>query len=83
MAFTREPSRAPTAIADVSMQLYDPDPTGSEVASASFSVQVAMSDGSVMVRTGDLAPHITTAQRNSLLAFMAALRTKAIAEILT
>lgn len=82
MAFTKEPSRVPAAIAAISIQLYDPDPTGSEVASSSFSVQVVMSDGSLVVRTGDLAPHITVAQRNSLLTFMAAMRTKAVAEIL-
>lgn len=82
MAFQEEASRVATAIAAISVELYQPDPTGSEVAGANYSVQVRFSDGSIAVRTGDLVPHITVAQRNALLSFMGTLRTQAIAEFL-
>ena len=82
MAFTREPTRTPEAIEDISVELFQPNPAGDEVAGATYSVQVRMSDGSIVVRTGDLTPHITQAQIDSLLGFMTTLRAKAIAEFL-
>lgn len=82
MAFTIEPTRTPTAIGDISIDLFDPDPIGTEAKGATFSVQVRMSDGSVVVRTGNLLPHITAAQRNALQNFMASLRAQAAAEFL-
>lgn len=82
MAFDKEGSRTPVAIADISIQLFDPDPTGVEQQGATFSVQIRMSDGSLVVRTGDLVEQITVAQRNALMGFMASLRQQAIAQIL-
>jgi hypothetical protein len=82
MAFTQEPVRTPVAIADISIQLFDPDPTGTETARALYSVQVRYNTGEVRALTGDLVPHLTTQEINSLLAFMATLRTRAIAQIL-
>lgn len=82
MAFAREASRVPVAIADMEVRLFDPDPLGTETAGAAYSVQIRMSDGSIVTRSGDLVPHISAAQRNSLLSFMQTLRTKAIAEFL-
>ena len=82
MAFNKAPSAVPVAIADLSIEILSPDPIGSESASASYSVQVKHTDGSLKVLTGDLSPHLTTAQINGLLALMAALRVKAVAEIL-
>ncbi len=82
MAFSREAARVPVAIAGISVQLYSPDPTGYEVAAASYSVQVRYNDGTISVLTGDLVPHLTPAQVNGLLAFLADMRAKAIAEIL-
>lgn len=82
MAFTEEVSRTPTAIEDISIELFSPNPAGEGVAAASYSVQVRFSDSSIVVRTGDLVPHITTAQINALLGFMASLRTQAIAQFL-
>lgn len=82
MAFSKEPVRTPTGIADIEVRLYSPDPTSEAQSGASFAVQVRYSDGSVKVLTGDLVPHLTTQQINSLLSFMAAMRTKAVAEIL-
>lgn len=82
MAFPKEAVRTPVSIADISIDLFDPDPTGTEAKAASFTVQVRMSDGSTVVRTGNLLLHITTAQRNSLQNFMTNLRAQAVAESL-
>lgn len=82
MAFVREPVKTPNAIGDIGIELFNPDPTGTGVAGATYSVQVRYSDGSLSVLTGNLVPHLTQAQINSLLAFTAAMRTKAVAEIL-
>lgn len=82
MAFPTEPVRTPVDIADISIQLFDPEPGSGGVAAASYSVQVRYNTGEIKVRQGDLVPHLTQTQINSLLAFMAAMRTKANAEIL-
>lgn len=82
MAFPTEATRTPTAIADISVELFSPDPTGSAVAGARYSVQIRMSDGSVVVRAGDLTPQLTQPQITQLLAFMATLRVKAADEFL-
>jgi hypothetical protein len=82
MAFTTEVARVAEAIEDISIELFHPNPAGEEVAGATYSVQVRMSDGSIVVRTGDLVPHITVSQRNALLDFMATLRQQAIDQFL-
>jgi len=79
MAFSRENTATPQSIRDISIQITDLV-NGSKA--ATFSVQVLMSDGTMRVRTGDLVPHITTAQRDGLLNFIAALRTQAAGQIL-
>jgi hypothetical protein len=80
--FNRENVKTPVAIADVEVHLYSPDPAGSEVAAAAYTVQVKYSTGEVRVLTGNLTPLLTQAQINGLLSFMADMRAKAIAEIL-
>lgn len=82
MAFPKEAVRIPVAVSDISIQLYSPDPTGSETARAEYSVQVRYSDNSVRVVAGDLVPHLSQAQINGLLNFVADMRTKANTEIL-
>jgi hypothetical protein len=82
MAFIQEPVRTATAIGDLFVTLYDADPTSGEVDGASYRVLVKFNDGSIVVRTGDLVPHLTQAQISSLLGFMAVLRQKAIDEFL-
>ena len=76
MAFSKEPTRTPIAIADISIQLMSPDPTGTDTPTADFSVQVRYSDNTIRVLTGNLAPHLTQAQINALQSFMASLRTQ-------
>lgn len=79
MTFQPEISPTPASIADISIQLTDRlDGTKA----AEYSVQVQMSDGTLRVRTGDLLPHITTAQKNALIGFMATLRTQATGQML-
>lgn len=82
MAFTKEGVRTPIAIGGIEVRLFSPDPTGTEIAGAMFSVQVKMSDGSVKVLEGDLLPHLTAARKTSLNTFMTDLRAQAITEIL-
>jgi hypothetical protein len=68
--------------------LYDPGQgsTGvigvANVQGVSYAVRVGYSDGSQRVLSGDLVPHLSQAQINGLLSFVAAMRTKAVDEIL-
>jgi hypothetical protein len=80
--FDKQAARTPTAIGDLSIQLFSPDPTGTEQASASFSLQVKFNDGSLRIMTGDLQPHLSQAQITQLQSFMTTLRSKAVAEVL-
>lgn len=83
MAFTQEPTRTPQAIGSVVVILKDAfNEEGSPYQSAHFDIQVELSDGSVIVRRGDLVPHITPAQRSALMTFMEGLRTQAEQEVL-
>jgi len=82
MAWTQEPTITATGIETMVVILktnpLDPD----ETQSANFWLMVRRSDGSTKKLAGDLVPHITVAQRDGLLAFMASLRTQAEAEVL-
>jgi len=82
MAFPKEAVRIPIAVSDISIQLYSPDPTGNESPHAEYSVQVRHSDNSLRVVAGDLVPHLSQAQINGLLSFLADMRVKANNEIL-
>ncbi len=55
---------------------------GPEVQAVRFVAYIKRSDGSTITRSGDLWPHLTTTQRNQLLAFDAAMWTKANAEFI-
>jgi hypothetical protein len=82
MAFAREAVRTPTAIGNIEVHLLSPDPALSEAGTASFTVHVKYSDGSTRTLSGNLAPHLSNAQINGLLAFMSDMRVKAVNEIL-
>jgi hypothetical protein len=82
MAFAKESARTPVAIERIRVELTTHAPGSEGVPSAWYFVQVRFSNDSIEERTGDLIPHLTTAQTNQLLAFMATLRTKAISEFL-
>lgn len=78
MAFAQEQTRAAVAIQGISVELLALETS----AAASYRVEILMSDGTVVVRTGDLLPHLTPARVTSLNTFMADLRTKAVDEFL-
>ncbi len=82
MAFPLEPTRIPTAILDISIDLFDPDPLGSENQGVRYSVQIEFDNGAVAVRTGNLVPQLTPAQITQIQTFVADMRTKAVAEFL-
>ena len=82
-AFNEELTRVPVAITSISVVLKDTfDENGDPYQSAHYSVRVVFSDGSTVVRKGDLVQYITPQQRQGLLDFMSALRTQAIDEFL-
>lgn len=88
MAFDREPVRTPDSIGTIVVVLKDSFLTDEDgtvalpYQRASFQVNVVMDDGSMVVRKGDLAPHITPAQKQALMAFMSSLRVQANEQIL-
>lgn len=82
MAFTREATRTAAAVEVVSCTFVSPNPSSGASMSASFTVIIKFSDGSSETRNGDLLPHLTPAQTTTVTAFVASLRTKAIAEFL-
>ncbi len=82
MAFPLEPTRIPSSIRDISIDLFDPDPLGEEVQGVRYSVQVVFDNGEIGVRTGDLVPQLTAQQITDLQTFLAQMRTKAEAEFL-
>ena len=82
MAFPRQQARVPVAVADIEIRLYSPDPTGDETPGVSYEVQVRYDSGEVKVLRGNLVPHLTQAQIDALLNFVALMRTKAETEIL-
>lgn len=83
MAFQQEPTRTPVSIGNLVVILKDTwDEVGQPYQSAHFDIRVELSDGSEVVRRGDLVPHITQQQRQALMDFMAALRLQAMGEVL-
>ncbi len=84
MAFTQESTKTPASIGNVVVTLKDSldDGEGAPYQAAYYDVRIVMSDGSEVVRRGNLVPHITTAQRNALMDFMDALRVQAEGEFL-
>lgn len=81
MAFGREAAVVPVKIRDTATTLFDPDPTGTGKQSATVDIQIEMSDGSIIVRKFNLAEHFPAAM-SQLIALVAAIRTKAVNEIL-
>jgi len=83
-AFDPAVSRTPVAIRDLSVVLVDYVETGGEPAhqAARFEVQVEYDTGEIIVRQGNLVPHITSAQITALISFIAGLRAQAVEQIL-
>lgn len=82
MAFEEQSSRVPTSIGPMKIKLFDLNgqPAGM---SAAYTLEVLDQNGrELKVLSGDLVPHLTPAQINGLLQFMADLRAQAIAQVL-
>lgn len=83
MAFTTEPTVTATEIKSVTIHLVDYyDETATLQHTANFDLDVLRSDGSMKRIAGNLVPHITTVQRDALIAFMVALRSQAETQVL-
>lgn len=84
MAFPKQQAitHTPTAITDLVVILTSPDPRGQEQPSAAFEVGVLYTTGEIKNVSGDLAPHLTQAEINQLMSFMATLRTRAATQLL-
>jgi hypothetical protein len=83
--FDKAISRTPVAIRDLSVVLVDyveADEENPARQEARFEVQVEYDTGEIIVRQGNLVPHITTAQINALKAFLTSLRAQAVTQIL-
>ena len=89
MAFNQESADTPTSIGIIIVTLKDAITGGGETGddpyqSAGFRVEILDQNGSRMaMRNGNLAPHITPAQRTALMDFMDSLRVQAAAQILS
>jgi len=89
MAFTVEPTRAPSGLGNIIVTLKDAvakfDPLSGSTASyqsAHFQIEITMTDGGTVLRRGDLVPYITTPERLGLMTFMETLRARAASQIL-
>ena len=94
MAFNRQTPivQTPTTIAEVRIELIDrfivsgyssEDNYGETLQLASFEVDVLdQNNGKMKTLTGNLVPHLTTAQISGLQSFMDSMRTKAEEEVL-
>jgi hypothetical protein len=80
MALTQEPTRTPTGIGKIRVIITDMDGTLAGK-SIDFEAAVQLSDGSGITRHGDLAPHLTPAQKTALISFMDSLRVQAVSQI--
>lgn len=88
MAFAKEAVRTPVAVGDIRIITLDAgagsvDVSGTPVQdSISYSLWVIYSDGSRKHLEGNLAPHLTPTQINGAIAFAAAVRQIAEAQLL-
>ena len=84
MAFDPATIKTPVAIRDLSVVLVDYVAVGDEPArqAARYEVQVEYDNGDIVVKQGDLVPHITAEQIAALQEFIAGLRVQAEEQIL-
>lgn len=81
MAFQPQPTITATGIGAL-VVILKTDPDADDPQSAHYQIEIERSDGSRKSLRGDLVPHITAAQRQGLMDFMASLRTQAEEQIL-
>jgi len=82
MAFDKQQPNTPTTIGEIRITIADPKGVTADMG-AGFFVRVLNQNGELYRElSGDLVPHLTTAQINGLVQLMQALRALAVAEIL-
>ena len=76
---TRPAAPTPASVEDMEIILFDPGLNNTEGTpqSATYRVQLKLSDGSIEVRQGNLLSHLTNAEINGLKNLLARLRGKA------
>ncbi len=74
MAFAPIAPLTAIKILDIAANNFDPDPDGTESQGITYSVQVLMSNGSIEVKEGNLAPELTPTQITTQQTFMAEMR---------
>lgn len=74
MAFTAIVTPLPQSIADISITITDYLDETETSDSAGYEVQIVYDNGVILVKTGDLVPHLTGAQIAALQTLMADLR---------
>ena len=72
--FPANPTIADVGIRDISVELFRGN-DGTQ--SARYSIQVERSDGSIVIRSGNLVPHLTNAEITGLQNLTNRIRTKA------
>ena len=82
MPFDRQQADTPASIGEIRITIADPDGVISNMG-AGFFVRVLNQNGNLFKEmSGDLVPHLTTAQRDGLIQLMQDLRALAVSEIL-
>lgn len=82
MPFERKAAVTPLRIGNTMIELFDPEPTTGQAQFAHVTVFVVMSDGTIQPQRHNLVDHFPPATINQLIAFVASVRAKAVAEIL-
>ena len=83
MAFERQTPVTPVRVGNITVTLFDPDPAVAGVAQrATADITVVLSDGALKTVHANIPDHFSATVVNQLKAFMASVRTKAVAEIL-
>jgi len=89
MAFQLEPTRTPEEIGTIVVTLKDAPASTSEdgapipaYQAAYFQLEIVLSDGTVIKRSGNLVPHLEPGEGAALMGFMDDLRARAITQIL-
>jgi hypothetical protein len=82
MPFTKPIRPIPTKIGSISISIFDLDGDANKI-----TVRVGIDTLSAATEYSgrfddDLLPHLTTAQKNGIISLLAAIRTKALAELL-
>ncbi len=82
MTFERQEPVTAVSIGRITTTLNDPAPGSGEAQSARANIEVLMSDGSTRYINANVAEHFSNTVLNQLIAFVASVRNKAVAEIL-